>query len=534
MRNIFKKTIASLSVIALSLTLVVSTSYNSYAETQEHIFSRERAVNTGKNYEYSSGKQLDVKDDHFEWDLGNFIVSGFTRRSGDMDKPIFIKTVGDEVTLRFNLIENIDMLNGDDKLIINDEKNAYDKDFGIPKTNFRRGALIVRHTKWNGSIEDATYFNFLSAEEEINANTEIKINEEGDYKVALNYEVKKNFGPFGALSSTSNYRIFIEFSVRNGNCMFFPRDTGTNSELKDNSVTRNGFYIDLVKSRYLNIDIRREELILGVGGLNKNTLFNRPGKDGEKYTEEGIYTIIVSSPYTTGAPTEKTFYIVRDNNLLKAYINSGFDLREMNSQLALGAHIANDGTIVPPSTDSIVYPLDAVTNAELSTNSIATNGFYFDLSNSQHLDINIKRKVLSNRGNELIQDPQLDNNSVINGVNYSEEGIYIITFFNRYTEQHSEMQICVGVNELLKAHINTGLSIDEILNIDFPEAIYAMSRNADDNTSINPIVWLIPVIIVVVLITVLYFYLHLKRNSSKVCCENCGVDDIISKEDESE
>ncbi len=66
-------------------------------------------------------------------------MTGFTRViNQDTDEPVFIKTLGDAVTLRFDLAQNIDALNGNAKLVIGEDSNGYDQSFGVSKTNFGR------------------------------------------------------------------------------------------------------------------------------------------------------------------------------------------------------------------------------------------------------------------------------------------------------------------------------------------------------------------------------------------------------------
>src|SRR5699024_9211476 len=48
------------------------------------------------------------------------------------------------------------------------------------------------------------------------------------------------------------------------------------------------------------------------------------------------------------------------------------------------------------------------------------------------------------------------------GVEYVDEGIYTITVTNEYTGQSTIKKIYVGENEVLKAHMTTGLSVSEI------------------------------------------------------------------------
>ncbi len=75
--------------------------------------------------------------------------------------------------------------------------------------------------------------------------------------------------------------------------MVYPFDVLTKGELTNSSLTENGFYLDLAKSRYLDIDVKKEVLVQGSDALTEDTRFNRPAKDGEQYTDEGIYTITV-------------------------------------------------------------------------------------------------------------------------------------------------------------------------------------------------------------------------------------------------
>jgi len=322
------------------------------------------AVNTGRDNGFSGAKVIEANDPHFGWTLGRFFVSGHTRASDDADgNPVFIKTLGDTVTLWFSLEQDIDNLNGDDKLIISEDTNGYDLYFGINKTNFGRGTLIIRHIDYqNAAKEPTVYTDYLAAKAVIGADTEVELFEEGDYEAALNYEIKSTWANVLGLNigdSYHNYRIFFRFSVRNGNCMVYPFDVITKAELTNSSVTENGFYLDLAKSRYLDINIKKEVLTDGANGLVEDTRFNRPAKDGDEYTEEGIYTIDVSNRYT-GQQTTKQIY-VGTNDVLKAHIMTGLSIQEIDEQIVLGARVQDDGVLVPVSSQQIATtPVDEI------------------------------------------------------------------------------------------------------------------------------------------------------------------------------
>ena len=147
------------------------------------------------------------------------------------------------------------------------------------------------------------------------------LHEEGDYDVVLDYEVQDN-DLTHITSKYGNYQIALSFSIRNGNCMVYPFDVLTGAELQNTTVTENGFYLDLARSRYLDIDVKRSVIVEGPAGMIEDERFNRPAKDGDQYTAEGIYTISVSNRYT-GESTTKTIFVGTDQ-LLQEYIANGF------------------------------------------------------------------------------------------------------------------------------------------------------------------------------------------------------------------
>lgn len=110
------------------------------------------AVNAGVDTGYAKQDTISGDDKHFGWRLGRFFLTGFTRVTADENQqPVFIKTLGDSVTLWFDLEQDIDALNGNAQLSLAADANGYDQQFGIPKTNFGRGTLIVRHTDYQNA-----------------------------------------------------------------------------------------------------------------------------------------------------------------------------------------------------------------------------------------------------------------------------------------------------------------------------------------------------------------------------------------------
>ena len=109
--------------------------------------------------------------------------------------------------------------------------------------------------------------------------------------------------------------------------MVYPFDVATGSELTNSSMTENGFRLDLAKSRYLKVNIKREVLKDSADGLVEDTRFNGPAKDGAEYTNEGIYTITVHNEYTNQFTVKKIY--VGTNNILRAYMTTGLSIPEI-------------------------------------------------------------------------------------------------------------------------------------------------------------------------------------------------------------
>ncbi len=300
---------------------------------------------------YSGTQEIKGDDIHYNWNIGDFFVSGFTSTSDKDGNPVFLKNVGDVVTLWFNLSQDIDALNNNKDLSITADGDGFDQYFQTPKTDFGRGMLIIRYTDYENVKHDPVmYKNYLEANTSLGANTRVQLFEEGDYEVALDYEVTKD----QLVDKVGHYRIFFKFSVRNANCMVYPFDVKTGAELTNSSVTPNGFYLDLAKSRYLKIYIEKEIWTEGADGLTKDTRFNTTAKDGDKYTDEGIYTITVENQYT-GLKTTKVIY-VGTNRILLAYMTSNYSIAEIQNLVAKGAVIYEDGSIeMPPETYSVTH-----------------------------------------------------------------------------------------------------------------------------------------------------------------------------------
>ncbi|MDY5463302.1 hypothetical protein [Hornefia butyriciproducens] len=339
------------SIIVLVTICLILSQFFVYAGSEnsgeKYYFDKFYKIDRNKGFSLDEKKKIKEKDVHYGWRLGSLYVSGYTQRTEDTNgNPVFLKNSGDKVVLGFRLEQNIDKLNGDKTLSVAEDKKGYDDYFQIKKTNFKRGALIVRHTDYqNSQKEPQIYTDYLSADAKVNTNTVVDINEEGDYEVALDYVIKssprKIFGR-EILPSTSDYTIrLFKFSVRNGNSMVFPFDAKTGEELSNRAFTENGFRIDLAKSHYLKVFVKRDIIN---DEDSEDTRENKPAQDGDVYTDEGVYTITVEDP-STGQKTEKKLY-VGDDDRYKAFVTTGLSLEEIDERIADGERIGDDGNFV--------------------------------------------------------------------------------------------------------------------------------------------------------------------------------------------
>ena len=338
----FGKIRSLVSVIAVMIMVVLCMEFSVISVSAENDtnlmkYHYDKVVNTGLDNGYSEEYPIKNDDPHYGWSIGSFCISGFTAKKDDSDKPpVFLKNVGDKVKLSFLLEQDIDILNGNESVRIAEDENGYDQYFGTEKANY------ADYT--NKKSDPIIYSSYLKANAVKDAEKTIELCEEGDYEVALDYEIVVD-DKFVVIPTQkyNSYRMFFKFSVRNGNCMVYPFDTETKKELKNTAITENGFYLDLAKSRYLDINIKKEVLTEGADGLTEDTRFNRPAKDGDKYTDEGIYTITVKNNYTDETTTKKIY--VGTNKVLKAYVQTGMPISEINDKLAHGATIDENGVI---------------------------------------------------------------------------------------------------------------------------------------------------------------------------------------------
>lgn len=348
-----------------------SDAQNSNMASEPYCFDKRVRV---ADFEKYYGEQPITEDDpHKDWNLGQFYVGGYTVDVIDSNGNIvFLKNVGDQITLWFALNENINRLRGKENLSVTADRDGYDQYFEKGPMDFGRGVLFVKETDRNNNTEITTYTNFLEANATVGSDTKVRLFEEGDYEVALDYEITDD----QLIDKFYHYRISFKFSVRNGNCMVYLFDKETGSELSNSTMTENGFRLDLANSKYLHVTIKREVLKDGADGLVEDTRFNGVAKDGAEFTEEGIYTITATNDYVE-EPTVKRIY-VGTNVVLRAHMATGFSISEINDLVAQGATISDDGTIqlanITPATEATQAPADRPADGETQALGDETTG----------------------------------------------------------------------------------------------------------------------------------------------------------------
>lgn len=254
---------------------------------------------------YSESKAISGDDPHFGWNLGRFMMSGYTEVDESGNYPTFIKTPGDNLVLWFDLNMDIDALNGNTDLKIAEDTDGFDQALGFSKTNMGRGALLMKHTDFRNS--DGTpiaYLDYLSAKESGVANTRVEVKEEGIYEVALDYEIHDG-NLTHVFSSTNNYRIYFKFAVKNGSAMFYMFDIASGAELEDYSRTAEGFRIDLANSHSLKVDVVRYAMNQSYTGLDVRA--NAPASDGDEFNRTGYYEITIENSETGEKMTKHIF-----------------------------------------------------------------------------------------------------------------------------------------------------------------------------------------------------------------------------------
>lgn len=309
----------------------------------------------GMESDYSKSSSIGSKDVHYGWSIGTFTVNGYTQTQEKSDgTTVFLKNVGDKVTLWFTLNQDINKLNGKDTLSINEDKNGSDSKLQTAKTNLGRGALFIQYTDCEGHKTTVPYVDYLAACSTTSADTRVVLYEEGDYEIVLDYEIKstpRKVGSVEVVPDLTNYRTSFKFSVHNSNAMLYPFDVTTGSELINQAITPNGFRIDLANSKDLKVYVTRANITTNSSGKHVEDIrADKAANDGDTFTDEGKYTLKVQNTYTN-EEMEKTIYVGSDPFLI-AMASTGLTVDDLDAALSSGYTLSDDGSLVASAQTS--------------------------------------------------------------------------------------------------------------------------------------------------------------------------------------
>ena len=279
-----------------------------HPNTKKVVGDKTNVTNTGKDNGFSGNNAITTKDPHYGWEIGVFSLKGFTNIADYQGEEYFLKNSGDVITLAFTLYQDINKLNGDSSLSIAEDKNGSDQFFDVLPTNFKHGTLIIRFTDFEGKkSKPIVYTDFLAASAKTGADTRVQFFEEGDYEVALDYEIMDSQG----IDSYTNYRMAFGFKIRNGNNMVYAFDNS--GQLADKAWTATGFTINTANSHYLTVTVNKYVVVDSVGGKKLDLAWSKTASDGNTYNEVGVYVVSVSNRYQpSGDDISKTFYVGND------------------------------------------------------------------------------------------------------------------------------------------------------------------------------------------------------------------------------
>lgn len=358
-----------LSIMALTFPLT-ATAENSAIHYLTSMYDGS-TVNTGKDNGFKGTTQIKNGDVHYAWSLGQFVLTGYTEVVKEESVPVFLVNPGDTISLTYKLDQNIDALNGKDSLFISEDTNGYDEAFQVEKTNFGRGALLVKFTDSTNKTRVTPHLDYLTSVKGRTANATISNLEEGDYEVALDYEIAENMWPG---HKYYNYRTVFKFKVRNSSSMVFLRDLKTKDQIANFSVAENGFSVEK-SSHYQKVSVGRQNLTDNGNGYSLTQITKRECYDGAEFTDPGIYTVSVKNNYT-GESVDMTI-AVGDDRITNAYVTSNcvYKPEEISEMVANGAaRITDDWRIEvvnkPQSTEEPDTPVVAPVEPPKTTYTI--------------------------------------------------------------------------------------------------------------------------------------------------------------------
>lgn len=277
-------------------------------------------VETGRDNGFSKENQVEKSNPHYGWNIGNFSVSGFVAKEvAPFGVPIFYVRKGDiNFKLIFELNYPLDKLGNKETLSVNEDTNGYDTSFEIEKQDFGYGALFIRRRDIEtGEYDEVSkHLNFLYGRKVGSQFVVTNSMVEGDYEIALDYEIKERYGLLNALTNWWNYKMSCRFAVR-----YFDEE---GSLPKATNINTSQIVVHSENNQKYKLEVRSNwfEEAKQVG--------ENIGVDGsqiEYFSDESENTMVtmIASP--------------QDGNIKKPYLNDDTQMKDYIESLALNQYV---------------------------------------------------------------------------------------------------------------------------------------------------------------------------------------------------
>lgn len=168
-----------------------------------------------------------------------------------------------------------------------------------------------------------------------------------------------------------------------------------------------------------------------------------------------IYTDFLAADATTGADTKAVLFEEGDYEVALDYVigEKGVFGSENDYRIFFKFSIRNGNTMF--------FPFDLGTGAELRDKAITPNGFTIDMAKSRYLNINVTRTAIVSGTVGHSEDVRF-NGPAKDGAQYKDEGVYTVDVTNQYTNEHTVKTFYVGSDPFMIAMAKSGKTVKEL------------------------------------------------------------------------
>lgn len=168
-----------------------------------------------------------------------------------------------------------------------------------------------------------------------------------------------------------------------------------------------------------------------------------------------IYTDYLAANATTGADTKAVLFEEGDYEVALDYTigEKGILGAENDYRIFFTFSIRNGNTMF--------FPFDLSTGAELRDKAITPNGFTIDMAKSRYLNINVTRTAIVSGTTGHSEDVRF-NGPAKDGAQYKDEGVYTVDVTNQYTGEHTVKTFYVGSDPFMIAMAKSGKTVKEL------------------------------------------------------------------------